>query len=221
MQFTRVLLALILALPFLTRAASQQFRAGIGLTDISPTNFPVLVNAMFTERTANKVADSLHTRALVLDDGTNRIAMAVVDTCMMPRDLIDRAKVLVNKSTSIPTDRILISATHTHSAPSAMACLGSRADSNYVAFLIPKIAEAIIQANSRLTPAKIGWTVVDDWKHTFNRRWIRRPDRMLTDPFGEQNVRANMHLGHESPDIIGPSGPVDPALSILALQDRK
>jgi hypothetical protein len=59
---------------------------------------------------------------------------------------------------------------------------------------------------------------VDDWEHTFNRRWIRRPDKMLTDPFGDLNVRANMHPGHQSPDAVGPSGPVDPGLSVIAIQ---
>ena len=212
------LIALLTLLAPITHA--QTFQAGAALTDISPTNFPVIVNAMFTERTATKVVDPLHTRALVLDDGTNRIAMAVVDTCMLPRDLIDAAKDIVAKSTPIRKDRILVSATHTHSAPSAMGCLGSRADTNYQKFLIPKIAEAIVRANANLTPAKIGWAVVDDWKHTFNRRWIRRSDRILKDPFGNDTVRANMHPGHQSPDAIGPSGPVDPALSVIAIQTK-
>ena len=34
-------------------------------------------------------------------------------------------------------------------------------------------------------------------KHTFCRRWIRRPDRMLDDPFGNRTVRANMHPGQD------------------------
>jgi hypothetical protein len=199
-------------------AQEKVFKAGIGISDISPTNFPVLVNAMFTERVATNVVDPLNARALVLDNGETRIAMAVVDTCMVPRSLIDQAKAIVKEATGIQTDQIMISATHTHSAPSAMGCLGSRADTNYAAFLPAKIAEAIIQAHGRMVPAKIGWTVVDDWKHTFNRRWIRRPDKMLTDPFGQQNVRAHMHPGHESPDAVGTSGPVDPGLSIIALQ---
>src|SRR3954469_17698648 len=199
-------------------AQTRQFKAGVGISDISPTNFPVLVNAMFTERVATNVVDALNARALVLDDGGTRIAMCVVDSCMVPRDLIDLAKRIVEDATKIPTNHIMISATHTHSAPSAMGCLGSRADTNYAAFLPGKIAEAIIQANSRLVPAKIGWAVTNDWNHTFNRRWIRRPDKLLTDPFGQQNVRAHMHPGHESPDVVGPSGPIDPALSIIALQ---
>jgi hypothetical protein len=201
-------------------AAEKVFRAGAHAIDITPTNFPVIVNAMFTERTATQAHDPLHVRCLVLNDGTNRIAIAVVDTCMMSRDLIDEAKELARRKTGIPTDRMLVSATHTHSAPSAMGCLGSRADTNYARYLPGKIAEGIARAASNLAPAKIGWTVVQDSEHTHNRRWIRRPDRLLTDPFGAQNIRAHMHPGHESPDVIGPSGPVDPDLSIVSIQSR-
>jgi hypothetical protein len=173
---------------------------------------------MFTERSADTVGDSLCAKALALDDGTTRLVICVVDTCMIPRDLIDRAKADAGKATGIPTGRMLVSATHTHSAPSAMGCLGSRVDPSYAAFLPGRITAAIVGAAERLTPARVGWAQADDWEHTFNRRWIRRPDRMLTDPFGERNVRAHMHPGHESPDAVGPSGPVDPQLSVLAVQ---
>ena len=199
-------------------AAEKVFRAGAAIVDITPTNYPVRVNAMFTERSATNATDPLHARALALDDGNTRLVLAVVDTCMIGRELIDRAKEQASQATGIPTSRMLVSATHTHSAPSAMACLGSRQDTNYAAFLVPHIAEAIIGAAKNLQPARIGWGFVDDWEHTFNRRWIRRPDKMLTDPFGDRNVRAHMHPGYESPDVVGPSGPVDPGLSVLALQ---
>jgi len=198
--------------------SAEIFRAGAHQVDISPEKLPVIVNAMFTERSASNVVDRLYAKSLVLDDGRSRVALCVVDTCLMPRDLIDRAKDIAARTTGIPTDKMCISATHTHSAPSAMGCLGSRVDADYAAALPAKIAEAIIGAVKNLEPARIGWAVVDDWEHTFNRRWIRRPDRMLTDPFGEQNVRAHMHPGHESPDVVGPSGPVDPGLSVLAVQ---
>ena len=199
-------------------AEGKTFRAGASVVDITPTNFPVRVNAMFTERSAKAATDPLEVRALALDDGETRIVIAVVDTCMMARDLIDRAKEQASQATGIPTDKMLVSATHTHSAPSAMACLGSRLDTNYAVFLIPRIVEAIISAAKNLQPARIGWGAVDDWEHTFNRRWIRRPDKMLNDPFGDRNVRAHMHPGHQSPDAVGPSGPVDPGLSVISVQ---
>jgi putative membrane-bound dehydrogenase-like protein len=214
----RLLLGLLLGLAGTAQAASPPFRAGAHAADISPTGFPVRVNAMFTERSADKVTDPLFAKALALDDGTTRLVLCVVDTCMMPRNLIDRAKADASKATGIPTERMLVSATHTHSAPSAMGCLGSRVDPGYAAFMPGKITAAILGAVERLAPARIGWAQVDDWEHTFNRRWIRRPDKMLTDPFGQRNVRAHMHPGHESPDAIGPSGPVDPQLSVLAVQ---
>ena len=75
--------------------------------DISPTNYPVIVNAMFNERSGTTTVDPLYVKALVLDDGSTRIAIAVVDTCMMSRDLIDRAKEIAQKATGIPTERIV------------------------------------------------------------------------------------------------------------------
>ncbi len=198
--------------------AAPSFRAGAYAVDIAPTSYPVRVNAMFTERSATNVADALSAKALALDDGTTRLVLCVVDTCMIPRDLIDRAKEDASKATGFPTTRMLVSATHTHSAPSAMGCLGSRVDPRYSVFLPGRITAAIVGAVERLQPARIAWAQEDDWEHTFNRRWIRRPDKMLTDPFGQLNVRAHMHPGHESPDAIGPSGPVDPQLSVLAVQ---
>jgi hypothetical protein len=186
--------------------------------DIGPDQFPVIVNAMFTERSATRVVDPLSAKALALDDGTTRLVMCVVDTCMMNRPLIDKAKEIASRATGLPADRMLVSATHTHSAPSAMGCLGSRVDPRYAALLPGRIAQAITGAVERLQPARIGWTAWEDWEHTFNRRWIRRPDRMLSDPFGAINVRAHMHPGYESPDVVGPSGPVDPQFSLLAVE---
>src|SRR6185295_15489424 len=84
------------------QAQQPQFKAGIGIRDVSPTNFPVLVNAMFTERVGTKVADPLNARALVLDDGETKIALCAVDSCMVPRDLLDLAKKIVEDAAHIP-----------------------------------------------------------------------------------------------------------------------
>ncbi|MDB6071625.1 MAG: hypothetical protein JWL81_2796, partial [Verrucomicrobiales bacterium] len=157
-------------------------RAGSAVSDISPTTFPVRVNGMFTERMADKVVDPLNARALALSDNINTIVLCVVDSCMVPRDVLDDAKSRASQVTGVPVSRMLISSTHTHSAPSAMGCLGSRSDPAYLAILPGKISEAIIGAVKNLQPARIGWTAFDDWDHTHNRRWIRRPDRMLEDP---------------------------------------
>ncbi|MEW6156748.1 MAG: PVC-type heme-binding CxxCH protein [Verrucomicrobiota bacterium] len=201
-------------------ATNRTFRAGAVAVDISPEKFPVFILGNFLEATSRSITDALYARCLVLDDGAIRIALAVVDSCMVPRELLDEAKLLAQQRTGIPTDRILISATHTHTAPAAMGGLGCRVDLEYARTLPPKIAEAIFRATQHLEPARIGWAVTNDWEHTHNRRWIYRSDKMLTDPFGNRSVRANMHPGYRNPDAIGPSGPVDPGLTVLSVQSR-
>lgn len=195
----------------------QGLRAGAARVDITPEKFPVIVNCGMLERSAQEMKSPLHAKALVLDDGKTRLAMVVVDVCMMPRELIDRAKEAASKKTGIAVNRMMVSATHTHSAPAAMACLGSDAQADFVELLVRRIPEAIEKAVAGLQPAKVGWAVEEDWEHTHTRRWMYKPDKMLTDPFGVVSVRANMHPGYENPNVISPSGPVDPALSVLGV----
>lgn len=195
------------------------FRAGAAAVDITPTQFPVIVNGMVEERTATMAYDPLMVRAIVADDGKQRIVIAVVDNLMLTRAMLDDVKEQASQLTGIPTDRMLISATHAHSAPSAMPCLGSRVDPEYAQFLPGQIVRCIVHANEKLTPAKAGWAVVKDDVRNNCRRWIFRSDRMqTTDPFGQLTVRAHMHPGYQSPNHIGPSGPADTDLTVLSIK---
>ena len=69
----RFVLGVLLGFSCCAQAAAPSFRAGAHAVNISPTNFPVRVNAMFTERSADKVVDPLFAKALALDDGTTRL----------------------------------------------------------------------------------------------------------------------------------------------------
>ena len=211
-------------LPRTSRAAGTPnpptgpIRAGAAVVDTTPTKFPVIVNGGFLTKRATQVTDRLYSRCLVLQQGDLRMAIVVVDMCVMPRELLDETKELARKATGIPTDRILISATHTHSAPSVMGCLGTDRDDEYARFLPGRIVQSIKLAAGNLAPARVGWAAVNDFERTRCRRWIFRPDCMIADPFGEKTVRAMMHPGYDSPRHIGPSGPIDPGLSLLSVQ---
>ncbi len=200
--------------------ASPSFSAGAAAVNIDPPRFPVLQNGGFLQQTADRVTQSLFAHSLVLADGKQRIAICVVDSCMVSRELCDEAKRIAAEKTGILEDRILISATHTHSAPAAMRCLGCPADPEYPAFLVPRIAESIEQAAMAVRPAQAGWGVVDAEFYTHTRRWIFLPHKMRTDPFGQVSVRAMMHPGHANPDTAGPAGPKDPDLTLLSIQDH-
>jgi hypothetical protein len=137
---------------------------------------------------------------------------------MMGRALLDEAKALAAKRTGIAADRMLISATHAHSAPASMGCLGTSADPAYVPFLRDKLVEVIAVAQANLEPARVGFAKADAAAFTALRRWIRRPDRIAEDPFGNKTVRANMHAGRNWDDVTGESGPEDPDLSLISIQ---
>jgi hypothetical protein len=192
--------------------------AGAAQVDITPDWFPLIINCGMFERTANSVSAPLYAKALVLQQGNLKTAILVADSCMMPRELIDQAKAIAEKATGIPANRQLISATHTHFAPAAMSCLGSSVDERYAKWLPAKLAEAIIEANNRLVPARLGSAAIEDRDHTFVRSFIYRAGKELTDPFGDKTVRANMHPGHQNPDVTLPTGPVDPTLTLLSIQ---
>jgi hypothetical protein len=202
----------------LAMSGERLFRAGAAEINISPDKFPVIVSGGFLQGRGDQLNDPLFARALILDDGTTRLAMVVVDTLMMPRELVDDAKRLVEQATGIRPDRILVAATHTHTAPSVMGALGTGVDQGYADRLPGWIAESVVAAVKNLTPARIGWTVAVDSQHTNCRRWIYRPDRVATDPFGDRSIRAMMHPGYQNPDFIGPAGPEDPGLTVLSVQ---
>lgn len=213
-----VMIALLVSLLAATPASAGELRVGAAVVDVTPEQLPVLVNGGMTARSETQIKTRISARAIVLDDGQERIGMVVVDSCMMPRELLDESKQLAATRTQLKPDRILISATHTHTAPSSMGALGTPADPNYVPFLRQKLVEALVAAEAKLTPARVGWGSGGAPEFTALRRWIRRPDRIDVDPFGNPTVRANMHAARNPEDAIGPSGPEDPELSMLAFE---
>ncbi|MAR08521.1 MAG: hypothetical protein CL681_10670 [Blastopirellula sp.] len=198
--------------------AQAELRVGAAVTNITPQEFPVIVNGGMLSNQATEVNTPLHARAIVVDDGGERLAIVVVDSCMIPRPLCDEAKQLAAQRTKIRPDRMLISATHTHTAPSCMGALGTNADLKYVPYLREKLAQSIVAAEKNLEPARVGWVVAKAAEYTALRRWIRRPDRVDLDPFGNPTVRANMHAASNWDNVIGPSGPEDPDLSMISFQ---
>jgi hypothetical protein len=198
-----------------------EFKAGAAIVDVTPPKLPVLVNGGMTSRTVGKVKTPVNARALALSDGKVQVAIVVVDSCMMTRELLDEAKALASKRTGIAPHRMLISATHSHSAPSSMGCLGTDADPAYVPFLRDKLVEAIAAAQAALVPAKIGFARGQAAEFTAVRQWIRRPDRIEEDPFGNRTVRANMHAGKNWDDVTGEAGPEDPELALISVQTKE
>lgn len=222
-------LALVVLFLFLTSrscllaadAPAKTFRAGAFAIDITPLELPVIVNGGMTERLVDKIEDRLHARCLVLDDGVGQIAIVIVDSCGMPQPLLDHAKQLAHEATKIPTENMLIAATHCHSAPSVWPALGSEIDEKYAKFLPVQIAKGVQQAQANLIPARIGWAVGRDDKNVASRRWLMKPGVAPTHPHtGRYHDRAMMHPGPANPNAIAALGIVDTDVPVVALQTK-
>lgn len=212
-------------LPFFVAVLSAtslhaEFKAGAAVIDITPPKLPVLVNGGMLSRYVDKINTRVNARAIVMSDGKSQVAIVVADSCMMSREVLDDAKAMAAKKTGIPVDRLLISATHAHSAPASMGCLGTDPDPNYVPFLKEKLVEAIAAAQANMEQARIGFGKANAAEFTALRQWIRRPDRLAEDPFGNKTVRAAMHAGAKWDEAVGEAGPEDPDLSLISIQTK-
>ena len=197
-------------------AADKVFRAGAAASNVTPW-LGVSMPGGFTDRRATKIHDELHARCLVLDDGKTKLAIVVVDNCILPRDVLDRAKALAQKATAIPAAHILISATHCHSGPAAMDIAMCKADPEYQAFLARRIADGIQRANANLAPAKIGWGFGELPSEVFNRRWHMKKGGINENPFGNKNDTVRMNPPRRSPLLARPAGPTDPQVPVLSV----
>jgi neutral ceramidase len=199
----------------------QVLRAGAAAVDITPKEFPMNMPGGFSANMATGAHDPFHARAMVLDDGTTTLAMVVVDNLGAGPDVLDEAKGIASQKTGIPTEKMLISSTHTHSGPGAGAREGSPpASIAYRKVFVAGVAESIAQAHAKLQPARFGAAAHPLPDEVFNRRWFLKPGKMPLNPFGRLDT-VKMNPG-TSPDVLErPAGPTDPDITIISLQDTK
>jgi neutral ceramidase len=197
--------------------AARVFRAGAAASNNTP-RLGISINGYFNDRAAANIHDELHARCLVLDDGRTRLAIVVCDSCMIPREVMDAAKQRIARQTAIPADHVLISATHTHTAPTCSAVFQSDPDKEYQQFLAARIADGVQRAVNNLVPAKIGWGAGQAPGEVFNRRWRMKPGTIPPNPFGGTNELVKMNPPVASADLIEPAGPTDPGVSVVSVQ---
>lgn len=207
------------------QGARNEFRAGATAVDITPDAWPLPLIGSFRYRPATSAHDPLHSRALAVQYGDTTVAIAVVDSCYIPRETIDEAKRRIEASTGLPADRVLVSATHTHSAPPPAPGIGLRGleaerheenEARYAERLIQGIATSVTQSIARLEPARVGWATASLPGQVFNRRWYMSEGSIPPDPFGGATDRIRMNPPFADSDLVRPSGPVDPEVAVLS-----
>jgi len=97
-------------------AADEPLRIGVAEADITPPkDFPMA--GYYHERRATGTHDPLKARAIVFRGATCQAALVVCDLTGIARDLAEEVRRLASAKTGIPALHIIVSATHSHTAP--------------------------------------------------------------------------------------------------------
>ncbi|MBI2421568.1 MAG: hypothetical protein HYV27_01980 [Candidatus Hydrogenedentes bacterium] len=162
------IVALILALLLSAAVHAGVFRAGYADRDITPTEpMPMWGYGARHALLTTEALDPLFAQAVVLEAGTERLALVALDLGRSPTARNqDRIREAVAASAGIT--QILLCGTHTHHGPVLELLdrpgLGQgRFDAavRYAGWLNTQIADAINEAASRLEPVRWGWESVD------------------------------------------------------------
>lgn len=137
--------------------------AGVSERIITP-DFPTLMAGypLPKDRYHNKVNDDLKAHCFYLKNGETEVAIITLDLIGYTKRRVKMVREQINKACGIPTENILISTTHTHSAPVCGSVPFEHWDDRkemypyYLDQVNDKIAEGIKEAKETAFPAKIG-----------------------------------------------------------------
>jgi len=201
------------ALPFHpTRAAEPGLHAGTAAINITPDVFPIELRS----GRSNYVHDPLHIRAVAFQNGQGRAVIALVDALSVGQETTDAAKAIVAAKTGWKPQEMLVSATHTHSAPK-----GGETTPGRIAYENKRndgLVKALTQAIESLEPAAVGFASDEESSEVYNRRWHLKPGTMTPNPLGElDQVRTNA----PRQNLLKPAGPTDPEVCVVDVRTRR
>jgi len=214
----KIVLTIALGLVAGFAASDDLLRVGISTVDITP---PVVsrMSGYFRERLSTGTKDPLQAKVMVLQQGEARAALVFCDLIGMPVGITDRVRAEASKRSGIPTGRIGVACTHTHTGPQyygtlfrlfrerAIAKHGKDPHGfDYAGLLVEKIASAVGKAAAEAAPATLEAGVAEERRLSFNRRFHMK----------EGPVRFNP--GQQNPDIVRVAGPIDPDVGILLVK---
>jgi neutral ceramidase len=192
------------------------------------------------DKPSDGIVDELYARALVLDNGSNSIAIISVDLLWVPLQMTNQVREILKDKIGIPEQNVLICATHTHFGPKIFnetkigpEVSDNTVDSSYVQILVKKITDSALLAHKRMEDVKIGAVKGDIPEIVYNRRPTRADGSVQTTFSLPLEVTATRKI-QRSPDgsvsvtftfpTEGPSltfGPVDPEAWVLRVENAE
>lgn len=194
------------------QALGGEFRAGAAKVDITPPDGTPMAG-FYVMRPSAGVIDPIFARAIVVEQDGAKAALVGLDICYTTRSLVIAARKLIEKKTGIAPQRVMICATHSHSGPALprdgkiddITGAKSPATLAYLEKLVGAIAQAVVEADGKLAPAKSATAIGREETVSFNRRYVMKDGSIGWNP------------GKGNTNIVRPAGPIDPDVGVWYL----
>ncbi len=186
-------------------------KASAATIDITPPPGLEFAGNIREDNIARGTHDPLLCNAVLMESGGVRVLLLAMDWLGFEKEDADWLRDRVGQVAGVDAGHVVVSATHTHSGPRVVARFGLRdrapGEDAYLRSACQKIVERAAGLPAALEPASLwrGMLPVDGL--SFNRR-LRLADGSL---------RMNW-MPVEPDEVIGTTGPVDPALTVMGLR---
>ena len=206
-------------------AAPPACRVGFAERDISP-EIGMERPGGYSKARFSAFHDPCKVRAVVFDDGQQRVALVGIDALGIRRDTVEHARKAIHDQCGIEPEAILIGASHSHSSgPTVWIKPGdfdgatplvqelayekcTTADPEYLELVEKQLVAAVCEADRKRTPARCGVGRGKEDQVAFNRRFRMRTGLTAT------------HPRPGNPDILEPAGKTDPEVGVIGVWDE-
>jgi neutral ceramidase len=158
-----VIAPIVLILCCVASASAQaKLMAGVGKSDITPAvGTPLAGYGARLGKPSTGVHDPTEARALVLDNGAEKIAFLSVDHLGFDHAMVERIRDLVYRATNLAPDHLFVMSSHTHSGGGAylelFPILAGRYDAKVREAYSERAAQAVIAASQTMKAARIAF----------------------------------------------------------------
>jgi hypothetical protein len=162
------LLVLLAATTIVPQNCAAEVTVGYGQADVTPdpAKKPVWIAGYGQNRQAEGVHDPLYARAIVISDGTKKVAIAAVDVIGLQYPTVQEIR---KRLEADKFDYVLVASTHNHEGPDTVGIWGptpfkSGIDFEWLDSLVAKTAEAIQAADKSRVPVTAAYGTAADEK---------------------------------------------------------
>lgn len=206
--------------------SGPSFKAGFAERDVSP-KIGMEQPGGYGKAYHRVFHDPCKVRAVVFDDGDNRVAIVGIDALFIRRATVAAVRKRIEAKCGIRPDSVLVSASHSHSAGPIGHLLPGElggadplvvrlateesviANPEYLTQVETGIVDAVVEADKARVDAAGSARFGQAEGVAFNRR------------FHMKNGLTFTHPGQGNPEIVKPAGPVDPQVGVLGVWDAK